>query len=239
MFIENTDLRRVLDHAKHKDSKETDIQEVLKEIFKAEDEHADRIGENILKGSPRCMHQLDFDLLKSENIYHIDHIKKICIDYRLRFLGSEYFKGTIHPEAISIIKHIEKEHKTELSGFKIIAPSKLFKLEDKDDPLLFVPLGNGYYYFIHKWGNDLHPLRKIFMWPFKNIVNLLVTVIILSYLATLITPIGLFTKTNFGYEFWVLFVFMFIWTIAIVLFYGFSKGKNFNHVIWNSRYCNS
>ncbi|MBD1261282.1 hypothetical protein HZY62_11825 [Maribacter polysiphoniae] len=239
MFLENTDLKRALNHARHKDSHVIDIHEELDKIFKASDDHDNRIGENLLKNGSKVTHQLNFDLLESEHIYHINHIKKICIDYRLRFLDSKYFKGTIPPEAISRIKHIEKAHQTELSGFKIIAPSKLFKLKDKDDPLLFVPLGNGYYYFIHKWGNDLHPLRKVLMWPFRNIVNLLVTIIILSYLTTLITPIGLFTKTSSGYEFWLLFFFMFKWAIAVVLFYGFAKGKNFNHAIWNSRYCNS
>ena len=56
-----------------------------------------------------------------------------------------------------------------------MAPSVLFRLEKKDDPLLFVPLGNEYYYLIHKWGNDLHPFRKALMWPFKNIWNLLLS----------------------------------------------------------------
>ena len=37
----------------------------------------------------------DIDKLKSKNIYHISDIKKICIDYRLRFLNTKYFKGDI------------------------------------------------------------------------------------------------------------------------------------------------
>ena len=41
-----------------------------------------------------------------------------------------------------------------------MAPSALFRLEKTDDPLLFVPLGNNYYYLVHKWGNDLHPFSQ-------------------------------------------------------------------------------
>ena len=41
-----------------------------------------------------------------------------------------------------------------------MAPSKLFELENYDDPLLFASLGDGYYYLIHKWGNDLSFLEK-------------------------------------------------------------------------------
>ena len=48
-----------------------------------------------------------------------------------------------------------------------MAPSKLFKLKNADDPLLFASLGSDYFYLIDKWGNDLSYFRKISMWPFK------------------------------------------------------------------------
>ena len=114
------------------------------------------------------------ELLSTKNIYHINTIEKICVDYRLRFLDSNYFKGDVPYEAILKIKTLEKEHNIALSGFKIIAPSKLFRLKNADDPLLFAPIGNGYYYLIHKWGNDMSPFRKLAMWPFKTFENLLV-----------------------------------------------------------------
>ena len=36
----------------------------------------------------------DFDVnkLDTDKIYHIDNIKSLCIDYRLRFLDLKYFK---------------------------------------------------------------------------------------------------------------------------------------------------
>ena len=142
-------------------------------------------------------------------------------------------------EVISKIKNLEKEHHTELKGFKILAPSKLFKLDDRDDPILFAPIGNDYYYLIHKWGRDLHPLRKIMMWPFKNMLNLVATVVGLSYLVTLFVPNGLFSKNSTSFQFWVIFFFMFKCIASIVIFYGFAKGKNFNTAIWNSRYLKS
>ena len=157
----------------------------------------------------RIDNNFEFDLLETDRIYHVQQIKKICIDYRLRFLDSKYFKGKIPQEAISKIKHLEKQHDIKIGGFKIVAPSKLFKLEDKDDPLLFVPIGNDYFYLIHKWGDDLHPLRKLLVWPFKNIVNLTAVVVLISYLTTMLVPNGLFSKTNTTAEFWIIFFFMF------------------------------
>jgi hypothetical protein len=209
------------------------------ELLRQDQEKENRITANISGTSSKPANEFNFDLLETENIFHVDQIKNICIDYRLRFLDTKYFKGQIPAEAISKIKQLEKEHNTEIKGYKIIAPSKLFKLEDKDDPLLFAPIGNGYYYLIHKWGNDLHPLRRILVWPFKNIINLSALVVLISYLATLMVPDGLFSKSSSTAEFWIIFFFMFKSIAAVVIFYGFALGKNFNPAIWNSKYFNA
>ena len=239
MLLERTRLVKVLDRVKMKEVDTIDIHKEINRIFVAEEEHVNSINQQIKKGNSCRTNEFDLDLLASERIYHLDHIKKICIDYRLRFLDSRYFKGDIPQEAISKIKQLEKEHETNLKGFKIVAPSKLFKLKDKNDPLLFVPLGNDYFYFIHKWGNDLHPLRKALMWPFKNMVNLAWVVFALSYFVTLMFPLSLFTNTTSGYEFWILFFFMFKSLVAVIIFYGVAKGKNFSNAIWRSKYYNA
>ena len=51
----------------------------------------------------------NFDCLDTDKIYHIEQIKKICIDYRLRFLDTKYFKGQIPEEAIIKINNLEKQ----------------------------------------------------------------------------------------------------------------------------------
>ena len=117
----------------------------------------------------KTKNSFDFDQLESHRIYHLDQIREVCIDYRLRFLDIKYFKNDLPESAHQAINKIETDHGTVLANFKVMAPSVLFRLERKDDPLLFVPIGNNYYYLVHKWGNDLHPLRKLLMWPFKNI----------------------------------------------------------------------
>ena len=96
------------------------------------------------------LNKFNFDLLVSEKIYHLDHIKKVCIDYRLRFLDIKYFKNTLPKQALEEIKRLEQNHKTTLGEFKIMAPSILFRLKKTDDPLLFVPIGNNYFYLVHR-----------------------------------------------------------------------------------------
>ena len=215
----------------------TNIESALKQNRESTyEEHKANLSNFIDSLSINTINNFDLNKLSKSRIYHIDHIKKVSIDYRLRFLDIKYFKNKLPNEALKQIKKLEKEHKTKLSEFKIMAPSVLFRLEKKDDPLLFVPLGNEYYYLIYKWGNDLHPFRKALMWPFKNIWNLLLAVLALSWVFTELTPLSLFTKNQNDSSYWMLLFFMFKAIASIVLYFGFALGKNFNPAIWDNRY---
>ena len=190
------------------------------------------------KSLRRKYNQFDFEQLETKRIFHRDTIKKICIDYRLRFLDLDYFKGDIPVEAIESIQALEQAHNTELQNMKIVAPSKLFKLKNADDPLLFVPIGNQYYYLIHKWGNDLHPLRQLLMWPFKNIITSILSILLLSLVLTSFMPLTLFRAEPNWSDFILIFMFMFKSIAAIVIYYAFAAGKNFSRAIWDSTYYN-
>ncbi|WP_310993920.1 hypothetical protein [Aequorivita marina] len=219
-----------------------DSQDIMNEVEKVflENENArTAISAKLIKKPSEVENNFNFNLLQSEHIFHIDDIQGLCINYRLRFLDSHYFKGDFPEEAISEIRNLEKTHDTVLDNFKIIAPAKLLKLENADDPLLFAPMGNGYYYLIHKWGKDLHPFRKLLMWPYKSLDNLVFMVALLSIFLTAITPIYLLTPNPGIGEYLFLAFFIFIGMGGMVILYGFSKGKNFNGAIWKSKYYNA
>ncbi|MHA7060099.1 hypothetical protein ACWGOQ_0022920 [Aquimarina sp. M1] len=239
MMIPKTNIEKKLTQLRNKQLDPESWEFQVHTIFKEGTKKNDRITNTLENGTPVIENDFIFDHLESSKIYHIDQIKKICIDYRLRFLNSTYFKGKIPKEALSKIKNLEKIHEIELQGFKIIAPSKLFKLANADDPLLFAPMGNDYYYLIHKWGDDLHPFRKVMMWFFKSFENLLFLTFLVSLLLTFMVPQGLFSKENNTSELIMIFFFMFKSVAAVVLFYGFALGKNFNTAIWDSKYFNA
>ena len=215
----------------------TNIEESLNRLkTKNIDQHEKELKNLINHLNINSFNSFDFEKLDSNKIYSINTIKSVCIDYRLRFLDIKYFKNKLPNEVFQKIKSLEKTHNTNIGDFKIMAPSALFRLEKTDDPLLFVPLGNNYYYLVHKWGNDLHPFRKLIMWPFKNIWNLLFTILLFSFLVTGITPLSLFTKTPNTSSYWMLLFFMFKAIASVVLYFGFALGKNFNPAIWNNKY---
>ncbi len=236
MLWKKTDIEQKLYNLKLRKQDEEEILKQVKHILAQHPTPQINIESTLKSKEIDASNNFNFDLLKTRNIYHINQIKQICIDYRLRFLDSGYFKGTIPESAIDKIKKLEAAHNIQIKGFKIMAPSKLFKLEDKDDPLLFAPLGNGYFYLVHKWGNDLHPLRRVLVWPFKSIINLILLVLLISYLTTMLIPNELFSKNDSSAEFWIIFFFMFKCIASVVIFYGFALGKNFNPAIWNNKY---
>ena len=215
-----------------------DILQEVQEIFDRETKKEDEILKEIHEGVAG-INTFNLDLLRSDSIFHLSDIERLCIDYRLRFLDSNFFKGEIPYEAISKIKALEKQQQFTLKGFKIVAPSKLFKLENADDPLMFAPMGNDYFYLIHKWGKDLHPLRKLIMWPFKHLENFISVLLLLSFFIALLIPDGLFSPQQTTAQFFMIFFFVFKWVAGLSIFYGVKKGKNFSSAIWRSKYYNA
>jgi hypothetical protein len=184
--------------------------------------------------------QLDTDLIFSEHT-----IENICTKYRLRFLPSHLFLGEIPKEAKAKIKKVEKENKLTFESFKIVAPESRFKLRDAtEDPILFADLGNGNYYMIHKWGDDMGWYRNAIHYPMRNITTLGLTAIVLGLLTTLVLPNSLFPQTEWSnayasgltkiYMAFVLSGFYFVSALII----GILKSKEFSQDVWKSKFFN-
>ena len=194
---------------------------------------------SIINKNPFFEFDYNISKINSNKLFHVNQIKKICIDYRLRFLELNLFKGKVPKKAYQNLEKFKADHPNLKFDLKIMAPSKLFELENYDDPLLFASLGNGYYYLIHKWGNDLSFFRKISVWPFKNLVNILTFISIISLVITALVPGNIFYYDGKpGTQFFITFLFILKSVIAIFIYYGFSLGKNFNEFIWNRKYFN-
>lgn len=113
------------------------------------------------------------------DVYTIDHIKKLCIDYHLRFLPSKLYTGSFDVELAAKMKEFSASTKTELNEwnlkqkFFIMAPQEMFQLRDEKyltkrqlDPVIFYKIDETHYRMIHKWGNDFSIMRLLegFRW---------------------------------------------------------------------------
>ncbi len=238
-MVSGINIERQLQKYRRKSVGDENIMAEVLRIFSENEKERNGIISNLTEPSKEISNRFNLELLQADKIFHIDDIKKLCVHYRLRFLDSHYFKGNFPEEAISEIRKLEKEHQTSLKNFKIVAPAKLLKLENADDPLLFAPMGNDYFYLVHKWGSDLHPFRKLLMWPYKNFENLVFTVAVLSAILTAMAPMHWFSVNPGIAEYLFLAFFIFKGVSGFVIFYGFAKGKNFNDAIWDSKYYNA
>ena len=238
MVFERVNLQKKLLSERNRFVSENDLMTEIKSIFDQDDLIRTEIRQKLRSDSSTKQNVFDLDLLETDKIFHLEQIKNICVDYRLRFLDSSLFKNEIPEEAVSIIKNLEKSHNAILDGFKIMAPSKLFHLKNFDDPLLFVPIGNDYYYLVHKWGGELNPFRKLAVRPFRNLSSFFGLLLVISMVLACITPYDILGQVSPEIFRMLSFMFIFKSLAGIALYYCFWKGKNFNEAIWNSKYYN-
>lgn len=238
-MLSKTNIEERLEYTRSRRIDPDDILAEFKQILDENQSQREQIQERLRDENPdNVINSFDMDELEAGRIYHLEDIRIICVVYRLRFLDARFFKGDFPEETVTRVRELEQLHDTELKGFKIVAPSKRLLLENADDPLLFAPMGNDHYYLVDKWGDDLHPLRKWLMWPYRNFENLIFSIFLISVLLTAITPLHLFSKDPGIQEYILMFLFMFKSVGGVVLYYGFAKGKNFNNAIWDSKYYN-
>lgn len=219
---------------RNKEISSDELKSIVKKIWSNHDSKKDQIRISLNKKNDDKNNQLKFDKMESKNIFHKDTIKKICVRYRLRFLDSNLFKGEYPKNITRIITDLESKHDTSLSNFKIMAPSKLFKIKSPDDPILFVPIGNDYFYLVHKWGKEFNKLRKLMVLPFKNIDNLTIFSILVSVFFALVGKLVMPSLTSS--EVFILFLFLVKGFIFIFFYMFFLTRRNFSESIWNSKY---
>lgn len=232
MLLNNTTLIEALLEDRKKMFNESHLLDQVKTILEKNEIQRNLIKKTLSLSTITDSNTFEFDLLETDKIFHINQIKKVSIDYRLRFLDSNLFKNQIPEEAISKIHNLEKKHQTNLKDYKIMAPSKAFNLKKYDDPLLFAPIGNNYYYLIHKWGNDLAWYRRLQVLPFKNLSNFIIFCLLISFIGTYLTPENDLSRSVKMAPI-IIFLFMFKSLIAAIGYYFFMMGKNFNDSIWN------
>lgn len=183
---------------------------------------------------------LDYSLIFTEKV-----IENIATRYRLRFLNSQLFLGSIPHEATLKVKRIEEELGATFKTFKILAPSSRFKLADStEDPILFASLGNGQYYMIHKWGDDMSWYRNAMHFPFRSITTLGLSSVALAMLINLFIPTASFESLgvqSFYHAMMMKAFFGFILAgllFVSALIFGILTSKEFSQDVWNSKYFN-
>ncbi len=223
-----------------KSRKPRDVPDIMAQVTELLDAHQQR-RKSILGALERpgavAVHAFDLALLDQDRIFSIDQIRKVCIAYRLRFLESGRFKSGFPEEALSKIRALEDAHRIQLQGFMIMAPTNAFRLDNYDDPLLFAPISDRYFYLVHQWGNDMSPWRKYKVWPVRNLGWFTAFCVLWSAVLTMCVPVNpLGEKIDLARV--IVFLFLFKSLFAVAMYVFFMRGRSFSNTMWNSRFYN-
>lgn len=122
----------------------------------------------------------------AEELVSLKDIRKVCLDYHLRFLSAESYKKEIPLSVLNDLRKFKDENLLSESLLKntnnlmIIAPASHFVLGDrpKKDPVLLWRKGD-HYKVISTWGNDFNALRKFEGFVYRSPVLLTFALILL------------------------------------------------------------
>lgn len=202
---------------KKSDTAEKKMQEQLDDVklLIAHDESREREMLNHL-GVDKCITQYEDkrssyfqkqSLVKryGKEIFHIDQIKEICVDYDLRLLNTQYFQGWVDTELGSKLRNFVDEQNIpehELkSSFFIMAPTHQFRIEEKIrspktyDPVLFYRIDDENYLLIHQWGKELNWMRYITAFPKRSFLHSQIHYFVVAF-AIIMVALSVFNLTS-------------------------------------------
>ncbi|TXC78611.1 hypothetical protein [Luteibaculum oceani] len=189
--------------------------------------------------------EIDEGLLNEKRCYTINQIKELALRYRLRFLPIKYFKNIVPTEAFNKINHLKKltgNQEIENSLY-ILAPEEMFRLSDiNSDPILFAATSSGRYYYIHKWGGELNPVRALYGRVLRNERWTITSILLLGILFGMLLPEFIFKNSAVQLGASSLFLFKSFYGIfvcsAVFSYWFFLRCSGLNNRIWNSKHFN-
>ncbi len=166
---------------------QSDLMQEVYSLLEKEEKQDELVRAAIRSSYKPAVNQLQG--LEQRRIFSNEAIRRTCIKYRLRFLPAGRFKGPVPHQAIAAVRQLEQWAGRPVKGFMILAPAGRFKLCDCDaDPILFVPLANGQFYMVHRWGRDMHPLRAVWGWPVRSLWHVVACAFTLALLLGALAP---------------------------------------------------
>lgn len=170
----------------------------------------------IEKATGQVLEVESLDKKYAGNVFTYEQIKKLAVDYHLRFLAASYYTGSFDVEVAAKIKEFAKETLAPIDNYSlsrnyfILAPAELFKLQDEryiskreKDPAIFYRIDDNHYRLIHKWGNDFSILRYLegFRWKSFGKHWLFNTAMVMPFVAiayAFLLPVSAFENWTFS-----------------------------------------
>ena len=177
--------------------------------------------------------------LDSKRIFSITEIRKVCIDYHLRFLDRKNYVAEI-PYNVHLKCSAFELRSEKTINFKVLTEANNFKAKyPNTQHLIFADLGNNEFYFIMKWGNPFSHLRKITSYPFKNVETVILCIFSFALLIAIITPSALIITHDKAENYFSMvraafYFYCVIFLAAVFTYYLVALRKNLNTTEWDN-----
>lgn len=239
-LFQNIDLFKALKSEKERIRTVDDelMEDVKRILFK--DLYSDKKILDNIQSYNKSYEILDEEGLDPNRIFSLEEIKNIAIKYRLRFLDSPIYKGSIPSEALNEIKEISEIQGKDLRAFKILASISFFKGKAKNDAdaILFTVTNLGNYYLLFRWGHSTPWHRWISSYPLRDFEKMFALILGITLLLSLCFPTAWITMDRDAEYFSMYriatFFHMLIFDSAIAAFVLFGFYSNFSASQWNN-----
>ncbi len=202
----------------------------------------DLFAENKILGNLKA-YKASFDVMDEEDadlelVFTADEIRAVSIRYRMKFLDSPLYRAEMPYTAVMKIKQLNKEHRKELQGFKVLSCPEAFRNAGSETgSLLFVPTNYGNYYLVTTWGKKISAARSLLYWPLRRFETLLATVILFTLSVTLILPTWVITLDHTA-TYWsgyraATFFHLLIFNLGFTAYITFAFSRNFSSSVWD------
>ncbi|WPP48529.1 hypothetical protein [Catalinimonas niigatensis] len=187
----------------------TEVQEVLLKESKKEQKALRHMGLSanpIEKQKHHGLWQTQLNQHYRGEVFHVDDVRQVCMEYHMRMLPSHLYRGPVDPEFAVKVKNFQRTHHLsdeEVSKeFFIVAPAKAFELEERQrpvvdlDPVLLYRIDDNFFKLVHQWGCDLTLSRYVASWKKRDLWNMTCHWFLMSFMVTMIL-LGFFVD-SFG-----------------------------------------
>jgi hypothetical protein len=105
-----------------------------------------------------------------------EQIRRTCVKYRLRFLPSNLYSGTVPFEVVACMKRYEHEQYPTNVKFFVLAPIDFYlKKQQYKSPLLFAEKDSGNYAMLCQWGVPRPWYQQVLRYPFRDMRSLMLS----------------------------------------------------------------
>lgn len=176
-----------------------EVQQILRQESEKEQEALQHMGlssNTVEKQKYYCFWQSRFNQHYRGEVFHVDDVRQVCMEYNMRMLPSHLYRGPVDPEFAVKVKNFQRSHQLSdeevAKDFFIVAPAKTFELEERQrpvvdlDPVLLYRIDDNFFKLVHQWGSDLSIFRYVASWKKRDLWNMTCHWFVMTFMVTML-----------------------------------------------------